>query len=414
MVRRTLQLIIISILIGCTAAFAGGSIFSANGLGDPQIQGGTRAVGLAGGGFGLADTISFNSSNPALAAFSKSALFRMSGQLGVWTTDANGKSDNDGEVAWSDFILFLPVTSKYKIGLGVEAAARADLRTFTMRDAAFANSDSVASYEERAVWSGGTTDIWLNNAYRISDRFTLGVTVAYSFVNIDRDIILDFESSDYQNAAYYQTARFKGWWTKIGVYWKPIDKLSVGGFFRPRTGGDWELETFENDGSESILTKRDGDSPSSVGGGVCFMPNNRWLFTADTRMQKWERRDLGILYDKNDEIEVKDALFLSIGAEKIANHDRLGGNMGQWGYRGGFFYRSHYWTNDAGDPVTELGVSLGTSIPVGSWLGRLHLAQEIGQRGSDDLGATELFFRTSIQIEMSELWFKRDNPRIPK
>lgn len=396
------------------AVYAGGSIFSGNGLGEPLIQGGARAVGLAGGGLGLIDSLSFNTQNPSLAAFSKSALFRMSGRLGVWTVAADGESDSDAEANWSDFTLYLPVTSKYKIGLGVEAATRVDLRTFTMREAAFQNSDSVATYEERAVWNGGTTDIRLDNAYRINDRFAVGLALAYSFVNLDRDITLDFESSDYQNAAYYQTARFKGWWTKIGFLWKPTDKLSVGGYFRPRSGGDWELEIFENDGSKSIVTERDGDTPSKAGGGLSFQPNDRWFFTADFQTEFWARRDLGILYDDNKEIEVKDPLYLSIGVEKLANHDRLGGNLGQWAYRGGLFYRSYYWTNDKGDPVTEFGAVLGTSVPVSAWLGRLHVAQEIGQRGSDDLGATEMFFRTSLQIEMSEKWFQRTNPRIPK
>ncbi|MBU1920296.1 hypothetical protein KKG66_05585 [bacterium] len=414
MVRRTLQLISLLLFIGHVSAFAGGSIFSGNGLGEPQIQGGARAVGLAGGGLGLVDSMAFNTSNPSLAAFSRSALFRMSGQLGVWTVKSDGETDSDGEIAWSDFTVFLPVTGKYKIGLGVEAATRVDLRTFTPREAVFTGSDSVAAYEERAVWNGGTTDIRLVNAYRLSDRLAVGLTLAYSFVNLNRDITLDFESSDYQNAAYYQTARFKGWWTKVGFLWKPADKIGIGAYYRPRSGGDWELEIFENDGSKAILTKRDGDTPSALGGGLSVMPHETWAITADLQTQFWSRRYLGILYDNNDQIVVKDPLFMSVGVEKFAKHDRLGGNMGQWAYRGGFFYRSHYWTNDAGDPVTEYGISLGTSIPVGGWLGRLHIAEEIGSRGSNDFGATENFFRTSLQLEMSEQWFQRDNPRIPK
>jgi hypothetical protein len=74
----------------------------------------------------------------------------------------------------------------------------------------------------------------------------------------------------------------------------------------------------------------------------------------------------------------------------------------------------HYWTNAAGDAVSETGITLGTSAPIGSWRGRLHVAFELGKRGSEDFGATETYLRTSIQIEMSELWFQRGKPRAPK
>jgi long-subunit fatty acid transport protein len=309
--------------------YAGGSIFGGNGLGEPQIAGGARAIGLAGGGLGLRDSISFNTNNPALCAFARTSLYSMSGKLGIWSVKADGETERDGEYSWGDLNLFLPVTGRYKIGLGVVPSMKADLKTFMPRTAEFSNSDT-AAYEERIVWKGGTTDIHLDNAYRVNDRLSVGLTVAYSFTNMNRDVTLDFTEKDQLNAAWYETALFKGWWTKIGFFWQPTDRLGVGAYYRPRSGGKWELSSDTNGGIAAVETKRDGETPSAMGGGLSFLVRPRLMMTADVQTQQWKRRDLGILYDGDTEVKVKDPLFVSIGIEKQATHERVGGNMGQW------------------------------------------------------------------------------------
>ena len=87
-----------------------------------------------------------------------------------------------------------------------------------------------------------------------------------------------------------------------------------------------------------------------------------------------------------------------------------------WGYRAGLYYRKNYWPLRDGVPVEDYGVTAGLSIPVAGHSGWIHVAAEGGMRGRDEskLGATETYFRGSLQIEISETWFQRTKPRAPK
>jgi hypothetical protein len=66
--------------------------------------------------------------------------------------------------------------------------------------------------------------------------------------------------------------------------------------------------------------------------------------------------------------------------------------------------------------VDDIAATGGISIPVAAGDGWIHFAGELGLRGQDEtkLGAREFFARGSLQLEISESWFQRAQPRQPK
>jgi hypothetical protein len=256
----------------------------------------------------------------------------------------------------------------------------------------------------------------LDNAFKFSNKFSLGVSAAFRFVRFDRTQTLQFSSySSYRNAQFIQTAQYKGFWFAAGFRWEPTPRFAVGGYVRPEGTGNWNLTRRNNDHLHETEREDDGTSPMQIGGGILLRTGGGLMLTADAQMQSMTREHLGIFYDSVT-VNVSDPLFVSLGVEKPVVLETARNNILDWAWRGGLFYRSHSWTTADGDPVTDTGVSLGSSIPLAGFQGQLHWALEFGMRGDDEenFGATENFWRLAVQVEMSEKWFVRPKRKYGK
>jgi len=398
---------------------AGGSIFSANSVGEQMVAGGTRAAGLGGGGYGLSDSIAFNSENPALAAFVTKATFRVAGQFGYWQSSSGGRNDTDGETVWKDLRLYLPMSSKWRLGFGAEPRERVDLNTFGDHAAMFGDT-SLVHYEERNVWQGGNIELRIDNAFLLGERAAVGVGMVYSILDNSSTHTLDFdnvsETSYYRDAAYGQTETYRGWTADVGAFWQATSCLGIGAAYRPRASGNWTFE-FEKNGADSLLKRnKRGELPGHVLFGLSYLLSSRVIGVADMQLGQWKAGDLGAQENITDTRKPENPLFLSVGIERMIGRSVVKPGLNNWGLRGGLYYRKHYWPLENGSAIEDLGVSLGVSAPLSGSQSFLHWAIELGKRGMNEnkLGASETFIRSSLEIEVTENWFVRTRPRIPK
>ena len=410
--RTTIAAALFLFMFASTAG-AGGSIFSGNGIGEQQVGGGIRALGLGGGGLGLRDSMSFNSLNPGLVAFVPRTTMRMGGEIGFWNTTSNGLTDSDGEMTWKDLRLYVPLTSRWKFGAGLEPVFRQDLHTIGTRSANFpTDSADVQDYEERVTWTGSTADVRLDNSYRVSDRLGIGVSAIYTVQHNERNTIIEFADDDYLASRFTQTTTFRGWSFAVGMYGGIGEKLGFGGYYRPSLDGKWTEELTKSETDSVVKRSETRSAPGEFALGLSYKLSPSFTGVADVTVGQWSRGDFGL----TNTIEPESPMFVSVGVERLARRTPLYSGFDLWGYRAGLFYRSHYWATATGDPVTDIGLSLGTSIPIAKSSGWLHWAAEVGQRGMDEekLGATESFFRFSFQVEIGETWFQRRAPRTPQ
>lgn len=161
---------------------------------------------------------------------------------------------------------------------------------------------------------------------------------------------------------------------------------------------------------------RKGDRPGEVRIGGSYLLNKRLNMVADLAAGQWSKGDLGYLADSAGVIKPESPLFVSIGFERMAGKVLTTAGFDTWGLRGGLYYRKHYWPLRNSTAVTDMAVTAGLSIPVASHSGWIHIALEGGLRGADEkkLGAKETFMRAGVQLEISEKWFDRPKPRLPK
>lgn len=394
-------------------------MFSGNGVGEQIVGGGTRAQGLGGGGLGLADSMGFNSDNPALAAFSLRTLIRMSGQFGYWETSSNGKKDTDAEFLWKDFFVYFPVMKAWRIGVGAAPQMRMNVRMFQNRVAVFDTAAPFA-YEEDGSWQGGRVDLRLDNSVKLSDKLALGLSSAYIMVRDERNRALLLPQipghAYYDSLSYDEVETFRGFTFSLGGHFAPTDRLGFGVVFRPQMSGHWDYGLSKSGGGRSLSRRRSGHSPGEIGLGASYRFARRFVGIADIRAGQWQAGDLGIIADSAGTIRPVNPLFLSLGVERQAGHAPIQTGFETWGYRAGLYYRKHYWPLRNNMPVEDFGVTGGVSIPVAGHAGWLHVAAEGGIRGRDEnkLGAQETYFRGSLQLEISETWFQKTRPRIPK
>lgn len=397
-------------------------MFSANGVGEDIVAGGVRAQGLAGGGFGLADSAGFNSSNPALAAFLTRSALRVGGQVGFWSTTAGGRTDADAEFIWKDFALYFPVSPKWTVGIGASPRRQMDIKTFAPRRASFYHpeDDSIytVDYEERDAWHGSTVDLRLDNTYRIHDRLAIGLSLQYVVARNERRRTLDFPTqvtNDYYfDAAFRESEVYRGWSPVIGLYYAPHAKLGLGAAFRPRGNGDWDYEFQKFGSTVPVKSHRSGQDPADVRAGFSYHWRPRLLVVGDVRAAFWTRDCFGPLSDAG--FAPENPLFLSAAVERLPGQAPRFSGWQTWALRGGIYYRKHYWPLRNAQAVEDLGLSCGLSAPLAAARGLIHWSMEAGQRGMDEsaLGAKETYFRTALQIELGEKWFERSRPRTPR
>jgi hypothetical protein len=419
LVYRNLILTLLAVMLSCLTAMAGGSIFSANGNGEQVVGGGTRAQGLGGGAFGLADSMAFNTENPALAAFARRTVFRASGEATAWTTHSGGRRESDTDFQWKDFCLYFPVSSRWVVGAGAQPTRLMDLRTFDSLDAAFANEGTLG-YQRRDGFRGSSVEIRVDNAYRVNDRFGLGLSVAYALQRYEHDRTFAFpvieNQSYYRSLSYAETQTYRAWSARLGAYFSPTPRLGLGVAFEPRNRGEWAY-TFAKGGSDSTMTRsRGGDHPGDLSAGVSYLVSNRVRAVADVEVGQWQAGDMGIMADFAGADRPVNPLFVSVGMERIAGKAPNYTGLGTIGYRGGFYYHKNYWPEINGTTVDDIAATGGISIPVAGGDGWIHFAGELGLRGQNEtkLGAREFFARGSLQLEISESWFQRAQPRQPK
>lgn len=415
------------LLCAAQLAMAGGSVFSPQPTGDPAVSGGVRAVGLGGAGLAIWDSLGFHSDNAAAAANMTGALLRAGVRTGLYTVTDNNSSDSDSEFGWQAFRLYLNVHSRYKMGIGIDPVSSTDFRKFA-RDTLSFPGDSGTTYEvyeDRVVWKGSSLNVRWDHALKLSNRFAIGATAAFTSTYREVNNTLDFfpldpdefkpDSSQRGRDVYYHSVqRFKGFWGGLSIIAQPTDKWSVGAYWNSQAEGNWQTENSINNGRELSTDDVSGNRPGEFGLGVGYRWTRNWAAYADVKQQSWTVKQFGPQFDDQG-LDKTDAFAIMLGAEKLGGTRITDEGFDRWDYRAGVAYRKQPWqviTPSGTGDVTETALSLGVSIPLTQQAGRLHTALEFGQRSAADVDVSEIFTRFYLQLDMHEQWFKRTQRKL--
>ena len=191
-------------------------------------------------------------------------------------------------------------------------------------------------------------------------------------------------------------------------------RLGMQGNFKQKFKGNREVirETFEFDANsatfrvDSVFDQKDikGDitSPASYSAGVILAKEEQWLIGVDYISTKWSKYTF-----YNDADQVRDSWEMRIGGQLKP----LSTGKNYWNYvyyRTGFSYGKDYV--NAGGELPKWTFSFGAGLPLrrvnySNQFTIINTSFEVGQRGNNKNLVKESFFRVSLGLSMSDIWF---------
>ena len=273
--------------------------------------------------------------------------------------------------------------------------------------------------------NGGGYQVYAGTGFSIG-KFSVGGNFGYMFGSKNYSSIQNF-AGDTLNTFFYP-ARYSNKTNYSGVF------VNAGLQYRARISKKYTLQfgahgNLQNkiDASrdeivETIIQQTNGpvriDSvketlgqngdmvyPASYGVGVALNHNDKWIISADYGSSKWSQYRL---FGETD--LVQDSWRFNMGAQIIPNGLNPTSYWGRVAYRAGFMVGQDYIKVDKDLPIYTFSFGFGLPMRKANYTNQftvIHTAFEFGQRGNNTNIIKENFFRFSLGLTLSDVWFQK-------
>lgn len=396
------------------------SPYSRYGLGDPVPNG--NIINRAMGGVSAAyfDYQSINYTNPASYSKLRVTTFDLGFEVDNRTLrEPNNPGKFSAASANISYVqLGIPLIPKRSWGLnfGLRPVTRVNYKILTTERNPV---DSLATLYEG---TGGSYDVFLGTGIAIKN-LSLGVNLAYSFGTKDystrksflNDSVLYYQSN-HQTKSTFGGFTFQGG-AQYSISLAKTTKLRLGfsGQLERKLNANRDIirETFEFDPNgaifsiDSVSYQNDLSGtvtyPSSYTAGFVLDKENQWMIGADYSASNWSNYQF---FGEKDPLQ--NSWQFKLGGQWTPDLLRGKNYWSRVTYRAGFFTGKEYIKADTDLPV--LGFTAGAAFPIRrtnytNQFTVINTAVEVGRRGNDDNKIRENFFRISVGLSLSDLWF---------
>ena len=385
-----------------------------------EISDNSFANNLSMGGVGISNGSYWhlNNQNPAALVFNRFTTFEMGVSSDLRQIVNNESKDivGNGNINYLGFGVPVLKSGKWTTSFGFNPFSNMNYKLFS-QDIVYDIDDkptsSLVTYNYDG--SGGLTEVYLSNGFKILSDFSIGVKATYIFGNVSSNIssTISNESQFYSN--FYEKSSFNDYSISLGSFFKREIKedkfIKIGITYDLKTS--LESVTFSQTerripNSISVLVIdtisndiiRDYIIPKNYGFGISYEILDKLSFGLEFRIQPWNNNSG---YD-NQKKNYKNLFQISTGIEIIPDAEDVNSYFKRVTYRGGILYKRHpYLVN--GEETNSVATTLGISLPIGS-ISRINLGFELGKRGnlSKNL-AKENYLRFIIGSTINNIWF---------
>jgi hypothetical protein len=283
--------------------------------------------------------------------------------------------------------------------------------------------DGIDSLNTLFEGNGGAYEVYAGTGFGIKN-FSVGLNVGYLFgsknFSTRKSFIPDSAEVFYYQSNHETQANYNGLLLNGGIQWagklnkSTVLRLGAHGNLKKTMNASKDIlrETFQYNSTTGAIDsldvasnqkgiEGDVDYPSSFGAGFIFDKPGKWMFGADLTLTNWDD------YRFFGEVDqVQNSWMLHVGGQIIPKAGR--NYLSYVAYRAGFQYGKDYIKIDQDLPVWSF--SAGASFPMRkaaytNQFSMINLGFELGQRGNKDNFVRENFFRLSIGLSLSDIWF---------
>jgi hypothetical protein len=400
-----------------------GSIYSRFGLGELHEQGHVQGQSMGHSGVATGSAYYLSLNNPASLA--SQAITRFATGY-----DFQGNILKDGQKQshllngrFSSLQFAFPIKErKLSLGFSYQPFSRVEYHvehTDSIRATTSApRVDYVVSYEG----SGGLQGFETALGYKINDALSVGAGVRLYNGSIEHLQRTGYAPSDYAETLVTQRTSLHGVAPKLGLILQPKLKdanqqLSFG--FTATLPADLSGKRLrllgESVGADTLGTVSSVNTqlPLQLLGGLMYRSNDKWLFSADARFDKWEDFSSNVAFGGYTAgatgAKFHNRLKIGGGFEyKPAGRNRFAPYREQIAYRLGFFTDSGYFEPVTGNRLQTLALTGGFGLPTRSPVNSIDLGFEVGTRGSTQNGLVQnMFYKVNLNLNFGERWFVR-------
>ncbi|HRO44086.1 MAG TPA: hypothetical protein PL009_14725, partial [Flavipsychrobacter sp.] len=326
---------------------------------------------------------------------------------------ANNESAGTGSATLSHITIGIPLGKRGGLALGLRPFTRVYYR---MNDSL--NLDGVGPSLKVYSGDGSTNYAFVGGAYEFKG-FSVGFNFGYLFGTVRNSVILQkqYDTVNAYNSDFSRYTKIGGLYYKVGLQYNAKlneqMRLRVGGTLAMSqslnawqdnygvlwrsVGGGTVFDTAQNAKDVKGKVKL----PTTYSFGVQLAGNDKWTVGLDYTGSQWsEFRNFGDTKDS-----VTNSYKIGIGGELTPDPTSLYKYLSRVTYRLGFYFGKDFVTLRNTD-INFYAVTVGASLPFKRSMDRLHLAMEVGRRGTESNGLVrENFFRFHLGISLNDRWF---------
>ncbi|MDB5233427.1 MAG: hypothetical protein JWR44_420 [Hymenobacter sp.] len=292
---------------GAQAQGLGNSPYSRIGLGDFNANtGGVRQMGMGGVGLAAPNSVNVNELNPALLYYTGRTTFE-AGYNGQYKTVKNATASNrSGSGTLGYFALSVPLSTKWGAAVGLKPVSSVDYESNAIQDVQ-GTTQGTDRVLKQYKGTGGISEAYFGQGFRITKAFTVGVTASYVFGVIDETTgttvavansedqlvkSVDRTHTRYSDFAFRAGGHYRQKLNK-GLTMNLAGVYSFGHNLNGQQTVTQEREAVDGTLIGTASAVRDGRGSSYVPAlaqvGVSFDNDKNWSINADVSQQQWSK-----------------------------------------------------------------------------------------------------------------------------
>ncbi len=406
--KKFALILILFITASAAVSAQGGSNYTLFGIGSLNNTVGSNYESVGGTSIAYPLDNSINTRNPALwATLGKTRL-----QIGyrfnqkVINSDKSTLWQNNGKINGINGVFAIDSSLGISVGFGLNPYSSINYYIANATSAFLGNTEVFGNTYFQGI--GGLDRAHLGGSVRLPYSLSLGVE-SYAFFGKNESYTETGIFGDFNRNMTFEIDGYRGWGTKVGLYWDNIENLGIGAFFeynddlQVRSQVVYLSDTYED---STFFCDNNYAMPPALGIGASYK-TGKFLLGADLSMQDFTN----FKYRPPANGNFRNNIKLSFGASRLGNRGLGTYFLDKITYNFGLSYQQHYIELYAGDSgnltgIDELSGTFGFLIPLpGSAM--ISSAFQIGVLGTTESGLLQEYFgRLSVNISIGETWFQ--------